>query len=102
MIDVDGFKKIMDTFFHNDAEILSAFRGAFRRHHPFKNMAHLRLHTNSAIDWANIEKRLVEDYEYNSLALALIRKDSVKPVLFVFFLCQRIYRKIQRTLAHIN
>ncbi len=102
IIDIDGFKKIMDTFFRNDAEILATFRGAFRRHHPFKNMAHLRLHTNSEIDWNNIEKRLIEDYEYNSLALALIRKDFVKPVLFILFLCQRIYRKIKRTLASVN
>jgi abequosyltransferase len=101
MIDINGFKKIMETFFHNDAEILSAFRGAFRRHHPFMNIAHLRLHTNSEIDWNDIEKKLVEDFEYNSSALAVIRNAYVKPVLFILILCQRIYGKFRRTLARI-
>lgn len=102
MVDIDGFKKIMDTFFYKDPEILAAFRGAFRRHHPVRNMAHLRLHTKNEVDWMNIEKILVEDYEYNSLTLKLLRKDFVKPVLFIYFLCQRVYRKIKRTLAIVN
>ena len=100
MIDVDGFSKIMETFFRKDQKILTAFRGAFRRHHPLKNMAHLRLHTNSKIDWEHIEKKLVNDYEYNANTLALIRSDSIKPILYFYFLCQRIYRKIKRTLAY--
>lgn len=100
MIDVDGFSKIMETFFRKDQIILTAFRGAFRRHHPLKNMAHLRLHTNRKIDWEDIEKKLVNDYEYDANTLALIRSDSIKPILYIYFLFQRIYRKIKRTLAY--
>jgi len=102
MIDIDGFKKIMDSFFCRDPEILTAFRGAFRRHHPLKNIAYLRLNTRSEADWKNIEKRLVVDYEDNPLALALMRKDSTKIILRFLFLGHRVYMKLRRTLANIK
>lgn len=102
MIDIDGFKKIMDAFFCRDPEILAAFRGAFRRHHPLKNIAYLRLNTRSEADWRNIEKRLVADYEYNPWALALMRKDFTKIALRFLFLGHRVYMKLRRTLANIK
>lgn len=102
MIDIDGFKRIMNTFFYDDPEVLVAFRGAFRRHHPLKNIAYLRLNVNNQHDWMIIEKRLVDDYNYNKFALALIRKEPIKLILRVLFLCHRIYMKIRRTVANVK
>ena len=102
MIDINGFKKIMDAFFSGNSEILTAFRGAFRRHHPLKNIAYLRLNTASEIDWKEIERKLVEDYEYRPFALALMRKNSIKPILRILFFGHRVHMKIRRTFAFIK
>lgn len=99
MIDIDGFSKIMNSFFQHDTKILDAFRGAFRRHHPLKNIAYLRLNTKSISDWIGIEKKLIEDFNYEAKPLYLLRSNLVRPLLHVYFTCQRVFRKIKRTAA---
>ncbi len=102
MVDIDGFKKVMDTFFSNDPDILVAFRGVFRRHHPYKNIAYLRLNTKSEIDWRGIEKKLVDDYAYDPFLLGLLRKDFIKYVLRSLFILNRISMKIRRTIISVK
>jgi abequosyltransferase len=99
MIDIDGFIKIMNTFFVPDKEVLTAFRGAFRRHHPFSNIAYLRLHTNCRTQWSEVERKLVDNYEYPRVFLNIIRSDLTKPFLYIFFIAQRIYRKFIREMS---
>jgi abequosyltransferase len=102
MIDINGFKRIMDSFFYDDPEVLVAFRGAFRRHHPIKNIAYLRLNVISQDDWMIIEERLVSDYNYNKFALVLLRKQSIKLFLRALFLGHIIFKKIRSTVANVK
>lgn len=102
MIDIDGFSKIMQSFFKQDEKVLTAFRGAFRRHHPMINIAHLRLHTKSICDWLEIEHKLIQEFEYKPWALHLLRSNLIKPILHIYFFCQRIVRKLKRTSALVS
>jgi len=102
MIDINGFKKIMDTFFSGDSEILASFRGAFRRHHPLKNIAYLRLNTKNKADWIDIERKLVEDYSYDPFLLGLIRHDLVKFILRFLFILNRVKMKLHRSFISVK
>src|SRR6266516_613865 len=95
MVDIDGFKKVMDTFFSNDPDILVAFRGVFRRHHPYKNITYLRLNTKSVIYSRGIDKKLVDDYAYDPFLLGLLRKDFIKYVLRSLFILNRTSMNIR-------
>lgn len=102
LVDIDGFKKIMDRFFQGDEEVLSAFRGAFRRHHPLKNIAYLRLNVKLKDDWLEIRRKLVEDYRYSPFLLSFLRPNSCKMALYSLFLLNRVLMKIRRSLVSIG
>lgn len=101
MIDINGFKLIMNNFFKNDREVWSAFAGAFKRHHPLANIAHLRLNVKNRHEWIAIEEILVNDFEYSG-KISLLRSEYLKPILTIYFLFQRVYRKICRVLAIVT
>ena len=101
LVDIDGFKKIMDDFFSDDEEVIKAFREVFRRHHPIKNIAYLRLNVKKKRDWADIRRKLIRDYEYNPFLLAFLWFDMTKIVLYTLFLLNRIVMKIRRNLVNI-
>ncbi len=102
MIDINGFKKVMDNFFCGDSEILEAFQGAFRRHHPITNIAYLRLNTTHKNDWLDIESRLIADYGYPPLLIVLLRPNFVKLILRFLFILNRIRMKLHRSLISVN
>ena len=95
MVDFVGFNKIMSDFFSSDEDVLHAFRGAFRRHHPFKNIAYLRLNVKSESDWRAITKIAVEDFDYNSSIFVILKSSAIKPVLFLLFKLNKISKYIK-------
>lgn len=102
MVDILGFNKIENDFFKDKKEISTAFRKVFRRHHPFKNIAYLRLNTSEKSDWVIISKKLVGYYDYNPLLLCVLKYDFVKPVLYLLFKSNRVLREILRSLSFFS
>jgi abequosyltransferase len=102
LIDIDGFTKIKNMFFVNDIEIANAFKGAFRRHHPYKNLAYLRLNTGKKQDWYSIEDKLVYDFGYNRMILSAMRNEASKFGLRLLFFAYRVQMKITRMIIKIN
>lgn len=102
LIDIDGFTKIKNEFFKDSIEIANAFKGAFRRHHPYTNLAYLRLNTRKKQDWYSIEDKLVNDFGYNRMILSSIRNDASKIGLKLLFLAYRVQMKISRMLIKID
>jgi abequosyltransferase len=102
LVDIDGFKKIMDNFFYGKQEILEAFKGVFRRHHPIQNIAYLRLNVKKQEDWLEIEKKLLNDYSYDKFQIKLLKYQYVRPILFLLFLGHRVLMKVKRTFFSIK
>lgn len=102
LVDIDGFKKIMDDFFSGKEKILDAFKGVFRRHHPIKNIAYLRLNVKKQEDWLSIEKKLLNNYNYNKFQIKLLKYQFIRPILYLLFLGHRVLMKIQRTFFSVN
>jgi len=98
LIDIDGFKMIIDDFFKTDPEVNEAFIGAFRRHHPYKNIAYLRMHTKSKSAWKDICMKLSVNYEYNKKLLNYLSYPFMPELLKVLFIFYRIQSKIYRYL----
>lgn len=96
LVDIDGFAKIMDDFFSHDEKIINEFKGAFRRHHIFKNICYLRLNVEKYNDWKKIEKKLVNYLGYNPKKMLLIKSDFIKPLLFLLFQAHRVVNKLNR------
>jgi abequosyltransferase len=102
LVDIHGFKMIMDDFFKDKKKILSAFKTVFRRHHPIKNIAYLRLNVRKNKDWKYISSMLKNDYEYNGLQLAILSPSAARPILYLLFQVHRVLMKIQRTFFYVR
>ena len=101
LVDIDGFKMIIDDFFKSDHEITAAFVGVFRRHHPYKNIAYLRMHTPSKDVWRDICRKLSHDYAYDSALLNILSLSVAPPLLKLLFIFYRIQIKMSRILYRI-
>jgi abequosyltransferase len=96
LADMIGFKMIIDDFFKFEPQITKAFVGAFRRHHPYKNIAFLRMHTPSRKIWNDISRRLSNDYGYDQRMLNLL-SHTLAPILLKFlFIFYRIQLNVKR------
>ncbi|MBN2816770.1 MAG: glycosyltransferase family 2 protein [Campylobacterales bacterium] len=102
LVDIDGFKKIMDDFFTGKEKILDAFKGVFRRHHPLRNIAYLRLNVKKKEDWLSIEQKLLNDYNYDKVQIKLLKCQCVRPILYLLFLGHRVLKRIRRTLFSVK
>jgi hypothetical protein len=102
LVDIDGFTKIIQDFFSSNSEIANAFRGAFRRHHPYKNLAYLRLNTPKKSEWIEIENKLVNDFNYSRAILSIMRSSVSKLGLKVLFLSYKTQSKVKRLFIKIN
>jgi abequosyltransferase len=89
MVDFVGFKKIIDDFFIEE-EVSTAFKGAFRRHHPFTNIAYLRLNVREIYDWDSISKIAVNNFDYPKWLFLLLRPSVSKPFLYILFKLNRL------------
>ena len=105
---IDSFVKATEraaygaSIFKGKNDITEAFKGVFRRHHPIKNIAYLRLNTEKQSDWLEIEEKLINDYGYNVFQINLLKCRLVKPVLHMLFLAHRAYMKVQRTFFSVK
>lgn len=102
LVDIDGFKKIMDDFFSGKEKILDAFKGVFRRHHPIKNIAYLRLNVENQEDWLGIEEKLLNNYNYDKFQIKILKYQYIRPILYLLFLGYRVLMKIQRTFLSVK
>ena len=89
----------MDDFFIGDEEVLSEFRGAFRRHHIFKNICYLRLNVRNVQDWKNIELKLINNFGYSKYKLFLLKPSIIRPVLYLMFQVYRVINKLNRLIV---
>lgn len=101
LVDIDGFKMIIDDFFKSDYEVTAAFVTVFRRHHPYKNIAYLRMHTPSKAIWADICRKLSYNYNYNKTLLGILSLSFAPLLLKLLFILYRIQNKLTRILYRL-
>lgn len=101
LVDIDGFKMIIDDFFKSDNELMASFVKVFRRHHPYKNIAYLRMHTPSSEIWLDICRKLTLVYGYDAGILRLLSIPFAPVFLRILFFFYRIEMKISRILHRL-
>ncbi|MBW3697564.1 glycosyltransferase family 2 protein [Vibrio sp. T187] len=102
LVDINGFKMIMDDFFEGKDKVKNAFKTVFRRHHPIKNIAYLRLNVDAKSDWIYISSLLKGNYDYDRVLLSVISPSAAKPALYLLFQVHRVFMKIKRTFFYIR
>ena len=101
LVDIDGFTMIKKDFFPSN-DLSKEFIGAFRRHHPYKNIAFLRINVSEREDWLGIENKLIQDFNYKPWRIKIMRPEISKMVIKILFLFYRIKMKIQRLLGIVS
>ncbi|MBU2710379.1 glycosyltransferase family 2 protein [Zooshikella harenae] len=102
LIDIVGFKMIINDFFKSDLELIEVFTGAFRRHHPYKNIGYLRMHTASQLKWNDIRRELIDSFGYSESILKLLSVSYAPSILKAAFLFYRVQMKISRLITNVN
>ena len=100
-IDIFGFLKIGDQFFGRDIEIKNLFFKVFRRHHPFTNLAFLRMNTPTSREWHELEELLIK-LNYNHLSLKILRPSLVKLILYPLYNMNKIIKEIRKIFLKEN
>jgi abequosyltransferase len=99
LVDINGFTLIKKDFFLKSKEISDEFIGAFRRHHPYTNIAYLRMNVSSKTDWEEIQRKLIEDFNYTPWRISIMKSKFSKLVIKGLFFGYRVKSKIQRLLG---